>query len=64
MFPFSKDKFNFLNTLFLEQFQVHSKIMQKIQRLLKYPLSPHIQNKLSLGTKENKPSKMWNCGET
>ena len=60
MFPFSKNKFRFLNTLFLEQFQVHSKIKQKVQRLLMYPLSPHMQNKLSLGANENKPNKMWN----
>ena len=44
MFPYSKDKFNFLNRLSFEQFQVHRKIEQKVQRFLIYPLSPDMQS--------------------
>lgn len=51
MLPFSKDKFNFLNTLFLEQFQVHSKIKQKVQKLLMYPPVPTYAEQALLGYK-------------
>ena len=33
--------FSFLKDLFLDQFQVHNKIEQKVQRVPIYSLSPH-----------------------